>query len=143
VNRNEVCRVVTPGDNSVFNPLLSANPGVGVRTMKNPSTRLMYVECKATGDHRGRARICRVRYSKSGRTIYLGGLELQSQRGAGILGNYINTKTGIEYWVSGPKRNGRDRHWVGGGEVRIDPDVVDEYWRDIRECDPPENPFIA
>jgi len=111
--------------------------------MKRQSTRIMYVECCASEDHRGRARICRVRFSKTGRTIYLGGLVLQSLRGSGIFGNYVNTKTGIEYWVSGPKKNGEDRHWAGGGEVHIDSDVVDEYWRDIRECDPPENPFIA
>jgi hypothetical protein len=107
------------------------------------ATRIMYVECKASGDHRGRARICRVRFSKTGRTIYLGGLKPQSQRGRGIYGNYIDIQTGLEYWVSGPKRNGQDRHWIGGGPVRIEADVVDEYWRDIRQCDPPENPFIA
>lgn len=103
----------------------------------------MYVECKASNDHRGRARICRIRLSKSGRTIYLGGLALQSQRGAGIYGNYVDVKTGLEYWVSNPKKNGQDRHWAGGGEVRVEQDVVDEYWRDIRECEPPENPFVA
>lgn len=102
----------------------------------------MYVECKASGD-RGRARICRVRLSKSGRTIYLGGLSLVSLRGSGIRGNYIDKKTGIEYWVSGPKKNGQDRHWAGGGDVRVEADVVDEYWRDIRGCETPDNPFLA
>jgi|SRR6478672_12209420 hypothetical protein len=110
--------------------------------MKREAMRIMYVECKASGD-RGRARICRVRFSKSGRTLYLGGLELQSCRGSGIRGNYFDAKTGIEYWVSGPKKTGEDRHWAGGGVVRIDADVVDEYWRNIRECEPPENPFVA
>ncbi len=108
-----------------------------------PATRIMYVECKASGDDRGRARICLVRYSKSGRSIYVGGLALQSQRGGGIRGNYINIHTGTEYWVSGPKKNGQDRHWAGGGEVRIDPDVVDEYWRDIRGCEPPKDPYVT
>lgn len=107
-----------------------------------PLTRIMYVECKANGD-RGVARICRVRLSKTGRTLYVGGLKLQSCRGSGIQGNYFDTETGIEYWVSGPKKNGQDRHWAGGGVVRIDPDVVDEYWRDIRQSAPPENPFVT
>jgi hypothetical protein len=107
------------------------------------STRIMYVECKASGDHRGRARICRVRFSKSRKTIYLGGLRLQSKRGRGIYGNYVDTTTGLEYWVSGPKKNGQDRHWAGGGDVQVEGDVVDEYWRDIRKCNPPPNPFIA
>jgi hypothetical protein len=106
-------------------------------------TRIMYVECKASQDHRGRARICRVRFSKSGRTIYLGGLMLQSLRGRGIYGNYFDAKTGLEYWVSGPKKNGQDRHWAGCGDVRVEADVVDEYWRDIRKCEQPENPFVA
>jgi hypothetical protein len=101
----------------------------------------MYVECKGSADHRGRARICRVRFSQTGKTIYVGGLKLQ--RGSGIYGNYFDIETGIEYWVSGPKRNGEDRHWTGGGEVRIDPEVVDEYWRDIRQCEPPDDPFVT
>ena len=49
-------------------------------------------------------------------------------------GNYVDVKTGVEYWVSGPKKNGGDRHWAGSGKVQIDADVVDEYWRDIRQC---------
>jgi hypothetical protein len=111
--------------------------------MKGPETRIMYVECKASGNHRGRARICRVRLSKTGRTLYLGGLVLRSQKGQGIMGNYRDVNTGFEYWVSGPKKNGKDRHWAGGGEIRIDADVVDEYWRDIRGREQPENPFVT
>jgi hypothetical protein len=110
---------------------------------RNQITRMMYVECKANGHDRGRARICRVRFSKSGRTIYLGGLILASQRGAGIMGNYIDANTGIEYWVSGPKKNGQDRHWAGSGDVRIEADVVDEYWRDVRACNSPDNPYLT
>jgi hypothetical protein len=103
----------------------------------------MYIECKSEGNDRGGARICRVSFSKTGRTIRYGGLELQSLRGQGIGANYVDIKTGLEYWVSGPKKNGQDRHWAGGGAVRIDQDVVDEYWKTIRGCDPPENPFLA
>jgi hypothetical protein len=29
------------------------------------------------------------------------------------------------------------------GPVEIDPDVAADYWREIRQCDPPENPFLA
>ena len=110
--------------------------------MKPETTRIMYVECKTSGD-RGRARICRVRLSKTGRTLYVGGLELQSCRGGGIRGNYFDTKTGVEYWVSGPKKNGEDRHWAGGGVVQIDADVVNDYWRSIRGCEPPDDPFVT
>jgi hypothetical protein len=103
----------------------------------------MYVECKSTKGDYGGARICRVSFSKTRRTIYYRGLELQSLKGRGISGNYYDVATGFEYWVSGPKRNGGDRHWAGGGVVRIDADVVDEYWREIRGCEPPANPFVA
>ena len=84
-----------------------------------------------------------MRLSKSGRTIYLGGLALQSSRGSGIYGNYIDLTSGIEYWVSAPKKKGGDRHWAGGGDVHVEADAVDEYWRDIRKCKPPANPFVA
>ncbi len=68
---------------------------------------------------------------------------LKSLRGAGISANYADEQTGLQYWVSGPKQNGEDRHWAGGGPVTIDADVVDEYWKTIRGCDPPANPFLA
>lgn len=64
-------------------------------------------------------------------------------RGSGIVGNHFNPQTGVEYWVSGPKRNGQDRHWAGGGKVRIEQDCVDEYWRNIRKLEPPADPFWA
>lgn len=114
-------------------------------------TRIMYVELAQAG-HRGSAKICRVRYSKSGRTIYVGGLALRpcsvaarpnGRVRSGVYGNYLDPMTQTEYWVSGPKKNGGDRHWSGGGEVRVDADVVDEYWHDIRGCAPPHNPFVA
>lgn len=105
-------------------------------------TRVLYIECKSDLNDRGGARICRATFSKSGRTIRYRGLELQSIGGSGISGNYRDEYTGLEYWVSGPKRNGKDRHWAGGGPVQIDPDVVDEYWRTIRGCAPPKNPLL-
>ncbi|MEM7312414.1 MAG: 1-deoxy-D-xylulose-5-phosphate synthase [Planctomycetota bacterium] len=111
--------------------------------MAGKKTRIMYVECKSSGTHCGGARICRVSFSNSGRTIYYGGLVLIRAGSTPNRGNYIDENTGLEYWVSGPKRNGRDRHWAGGGPVRIDQNVVDEYWRDIRKCNVPDNPFVT
>ncbi len=110
--------------------------------MTYPATRIMYVEHKVAGDS-GSARICRVRFSKSGRTLYVGALQLQRCIGGGIRGNYFETSTGTEYWVSGPKRNGEDRHWAGSGKVQIDSDVAEEYWRDIRQCEQPNHPLIT
>ena len=69
---------------------------------------------------------------------------MKSCKGSGIRGNYVNPETGIEYWVSGPKKNGQDRHWAGAGPVYVEPDVQEEYWRDIRGMDqPPDDPFWA
>jgi hypothetical protein len=103
----------------------------------------MNVECKASCDHRGRARILPRPLFQIRKDDLPWRTEIAVTAGRRYLRNYIDINTGLEYWVSGPKRNGQDRHWAGGGEVRVDPDVVDEYWRDIRQCDPPKNPFVA
>ena len=103
----------------------------------------MYIELKTVYGDRGPARIGRVSFSKTGRTIYYQGKKLQAAKGGGIQGNYFDTETGDEYWVSGPKADGSDRHWAGGGIVHIDEDIADEYWREIRKCRPPKNPLFA
>lgn len=109
---------------------------------RRTGTRIMYVEIKTYRNDRGRASIRRVRFSKTGRTIFIGGMGLVSCRGSGRWGaNYYNPETGFEYWVSGPKKNGQDRHWAGGGPVYVEADVQDEYWREIRQRDPPHDPF--
>lgn len=111
--------------------------------MSGKTTRIVYIERKSDQGDRGPALIGRVSFSKSGRTIYYRGLELRSCKGRGIGANYYEEATGDEYWVSGPKKNGQDRHWAGRGVVNIDSDVAEEYWRDIRNCDPPKNLLIA
>ena len=88
-------------------------------------TRIMYVEQKE-GDCL--AWIGRVKFSKSGRSIYYREFQLQRTKGGGIAGNFFDVETGEEYWVSGPKKNRQDLHWAdGGGPVHIDDDVRDEY----------------
>lgn len=97
-------------------------------------SRIMYIELKSGAGHNdcGPARIGRVTFSKSGSSIYYRNLKLQSLKGAGICANYVDVETGNEYWVSGCKKNGQDRHWAGSGQVVIDEDVREAYWRDIR-----------
>lgn len=93
----------------------------------------MYIEQKSNViDDRGPARIGRVTFSKTGKTLYYRDLKLQSLKGAGGGANYLDLDTGEEYWVSGCKKNGEDRHWAGGGPVEIDPDVREAYWAEIR-----------
>jgi hypothetical protein len=41
----------------------------------------------------------------------------------------LDVKTGEEYWVSGVKKNGEDRHWAGKGPVHVDADAREEYER--------------
>jgi hypothetical protein len=107
--------------------------------MAGTKTRIMYIELKEGHGNRGPARIGRVRFSHSGRTLYYRDKEFQSCGGQGIAGNYFDVKTGEEYWISGPKKNGRDRHWAGSGPVEIDTDVAEEYWTEIRgDTDPEE-----
>jgi hypothetical protein len=103
----------------------------------------MYIELKTRQGDRGPARIGRVCFSASGRTIYYKGRAFQSCKGQGIGANYFDTESGEEYWISGPRKDGGDRHWAGGGTVEIDEDVADEYWAEIRQCDPPKNKYLA
>jgi len=94
----------------------------------------MYIElksCEGGHDDHGPARIGRVTFSKSGRTIYYGSMQLQRARL--FCGNYQNVETGDEYWISGPKKDGRDRYpWAQRSPVEIDEDVREEYWTTIR-----------
>ena len=87
---------------------------------------LRYIELKSGARDRGPAWIARVQFSRSGQTVYFNGRALMRTKG-GILGNHFDTRTREEYWVSGVKRNGEDRHWAGGGVVAVDAAVVDEY----------------
>jgi len=36
-----------------------------------------------------------------------------------------------EFWISGVKKNGQDRHWAGSGLVGVDPDAAAQYERII------------
>ena len=43
--------------------------------------------------------------------------------------DHVDVETGEEFWVSGVKKDGTDRHWAGSGAVEIDDDVRAEYER--------------
>src|ERR1039457_1017348 len=94
-------------------------------------SRIMYIEEKS-GGLTGPARIGRVTFSKTGRTIYYGGRSFQSLKGLGFKANYYDVDTSDHYWISGPKRNGGDSLDGGSTPIEIDEDVREEYWRDIR-----------
>ena len=89
----------------------------------------MYIESKAGGLN-GPARIGRVTFSKTGRTIYYKGHSFQ--KGSGFKSNFFEIETGDSYWISGPRRDGEDRLYASHVPVEIDGDV--RYWTEIRKC---------
>ncbi|MBL9174786.1 MAG: hypothetical protein JNL10_14710 [Verrucomicrobiales bacterium] len=105
--------------------------GAATQKPKAAAGRILYIECKA-GNLTGSARIGRVTFSKSGRTLHYRGLTFQSLKGAGFKSNYYCLETGDDYWISGPKRRGGDRMYGSVQPVEVDEEVRVEYWRDIR-----------
>ncbi|MEQ1894069.1 MAG: hypothetical protein ABL998_16125 [Planctomycetota bacterium] len=106
--------------------------------------QLIYVELKSGQSDRGPAWITRARVSKSGRTVYFNGRALKSLFGSGVYANYVCMETGDEFWVSGVKVRGGDRHWAGGGPVMVDARVLDDYlrFRGLPALDPATYPVI-
>lgn len=92
----------------------------------------MYVESK-TGALNGPARIGRVTFSKTGKSLLYRGRTFQSLKGQGFKANFFDVETGEEFWISGPRKDGRDRLYPGSSRaVEVDDDVAEEYWREIR-----------
>ena len=91
----------------------------------------MYIEHKTMQNDRGEAWIGLVEFSKSGQTLYFNGLAFKKMKGThnaySEYSNYFDLEHRQAYWISGIKKNGEDRHWAGGGKVKIDQQVVDEY----------------
>ena len=99
-------------------------------------SRIMYIERKA-GQIVGEARIGRVTFSKTGKTLHYRHQTFQSSKGRGFKSNYYDVATGDDYWISGCKKSGADRQPYDHAPVHIDSDVREEYWVTIRNC--PEN----
>lgn|GEM_PF-130288 len=89
---------------------------------------LRYIELKTGFNDDGPAWIGRVQMSRSGRTVYFNGKAF-NRSGPGGCGSHYDLETGDEYWISGVKRDGSDRHRAGSGRITIEADAVDEYLR--------------
>lgn len=89
----------------------------------------MYIERKGGGLN-GPARIGRVTFSKTGRTLYYGGKSFKPEKCGDA--NYLEVESGDRYWISGCKKRGGDRLYVSNLPIEIDEDVRDEYWNKIR-----------
>lgn len=94
-------------------------------------SRIMYIECKA-GALTGDARIGRVTFNRTGRTIFYKDQVFRRIVGGGFKSNYFDATTREDYWISGCKRRGGDRMYGSALPVEVDEDVRTEYWRDIR-----------
>ena len=96
----------------------------------------MYIEKKGgsiPGQSRllGLARIGRVTFSKTGKSVYYAGKTLR--RFQGYKANHYDIETGDHYWISGPRQDGEDGLY-GYRPTPIDPDVREENWTSIRKC---------
>jgi hypothetical protein len=91
----------------------------------------MYIEDKS-GGLEGDARIGRVYFSKSGKTLYYRGRKFRSLKGNGFKSNYYEVGPGDKYWISGPRKDRQDRLYVGNLRVEIDEDVREEYLSYLR-----------
>jgi hypothetical protein len=101
------------------------------------AARIMYIENKSAqppgqSGLRGPARIGRVTFSKTGKSLYYRGKTFQSLKGSALKANYFDTETHERYWISGPKKNGADGLY-GPRPTPIDDDVREEYWTVIRK----------
>ncbi|WP_020407993.1 hypothetical protein [Hahella ganghwensis] len=89
-------------------------------------SRIMYIENKSSGLE-GEARIGRVYFSKTGKTLYYRGLKFQSLKGSGFKANYFEVDSRDEYWISGPRKDQNNRLYGGNRGVEIDSDIEEEY----------------
>ena len=85
---------------------------------------LKYIELKSGYSDDGPAWIGYVRSSKSGRTVYFNDRAYQPLRGG--RGSYFDVESGEEYWISGIKRRGSNRHPCGRGKIVVDRRAVGE-----------------
>jgi hypothetical protein len=92
-------------------------------------------ESNLTGD----ARIGRVTFSKTGKSIHYNGRTFERMRG--FKANYRDSETGDPYWISGCKENGEDRLYGERLPILIDEDVREEYWTMIRNL--PDNKHLT
>lgn len=93
---------------------------------KIENSRIMYIEDKSEGIE-GEARIGRVYFSKSKKTLYYRGRRFQSLKGRGFKSNYFDVDSGNQYWISGIRKDGNDRLYGGQKGVEIDDNVKEEY----------------
>ncbi len=89
------------------------------------SPELIYVELKSDFSDDGPAWIGKGLFTCTRRTLYFNGKTFKKKPGDGA--NYSDIKTGEGYWVSGVRKNGKDRNATGSGMIAVDESVLKEY----------------
>lgn len=89
-------------------------------------SRIMYIEDKSESMN-GPARIGRVYFSRSGKSLYYRDQTFLTLAGRGFKANYVEVATGRYFWISGVKKDRGDRLYGGRLGVEIDEDVREEY----------------
>lgn len=100
---------------------------------------LMYLELKSGYNDNGPAWIGYVKASKSGQTLYWNDHAFQKYNGG--CSNYVDIETGDEYWISGVKKRGTNRHWAGSGTIQMDRRAVADYLALTGQAQLPGNTF--
>lgn len=104
-------------------------------------TEIKYIELKSGHNNNGPAWIGLVSFSKTRKTIYFNGRELQSLKGSGINANYFDIDSGEEYWISSVKKDLTDRHWAGNGIIRVEKRILTDYLKIIHKKELPKTEY--
>jgi hypothetical protein len=78
----------------------------------------------------GPARIGRVTFTKTGKSVDYKGRRFTTLTGRGFKANYYDVETREQYWISRCKKDGTDALY--STIVEVDEDVREEYWTEIR-----------
>lgn len=91
----------------------------------------MYIEHRGPDGRIDYARIGRVSFSKTGKSIYYRGKTFYGVSKA----EYLEEGTGEPYRISGCRRDGNDRGGNNPGSfpIHIDDEIREEYWEQIRD----------
>jgi hypothetical protein len=102
---------------------------------------LKYIELKTGFSDDGPAWIAHVTTSRSGRTVYFDGKALKQAPGL-IDGTHYDLGTGDEYWVTGVKKCGTNRHWAGSGKILVERAAVSDLLKLLGEPELDDARFV-
>lgn len=59
-----------------------------------------------------------------------------------MISNHFDIENGDEYWISGVKKNGAERHRAGSGKVHLDRSVMEDYLKITGQATLPKSKYI-